>query len=41
MSLSLSSKRDLRWWVTSLPTACRFIGRQRDGNGEETLYDIA
>ena len=25
MSLSLSSKRDLRWWVTSLPTACRII----------------
>ena len=25
MSLSLSSKRDLRWWVTSLPTANRII----------------
>ena len=23
MSLSLSSKRDRRWWITSLPTACR------------------
>ena len=25
MSLSLSSKRDLRWWVASLPTVCRII----------------